>query len=210
MVTSQLLRIPLLKLTIGTEESWVSFFGSYLGSIISGFITLIVFIETLNYYRNKDRMDNLIREDQNRLSIIPYIQARQVIKNKGDLFFNIYIGKIRNKESYVECISYFEIENIGLGTVTNLEFNSSEEVDFNVTGVNGISLKVGQSHNVELTMDIPAKEGIHMVSCKIEYCDLLGNQYEQEIILGAQVDKNTSSNNLQIIEVTPPIYYSDK
>lgn len=210
IVISQVLRIPTLDLTIGTEESWVSFFGSYLGSMIGGIITLFVFLGTINYYRKKDREDNNIRETQNRLSIIPHIQIIQVDNDRKDLFSKIFIGKINNREKYCEYISYFELKNVGLGTIINMEINASQEINSNVVSVSGICLAVGQSHKFELTMDIPLIEGIHEVSCKIEYYDLLRNKYEQEIKLGSRVDKELPNKNLQIVDVTSPIHISNK
>lgn len=62
IILSQILRIPLGNITIGDEESWVSFFGGYIGGVIGGAVAFSVAWLQINQEKKQNKINILYNE----------------------------------------------------------------------------------------------------------------------------------------------------
>ncbi|WP_339816809.1 hypothetical protein MKZ15_15475 [Paenibacillus sp. FSL R7-0216] len=203
IILSQIIRLPLGNWTIGNEESWIGFLGSYIGALISGVITLFVFVKTIEYYRETDQAEKEKQKEQNRMSIMPYLKVTGGTADNSETI-DTFIGKSKTEPNF-QFETIFEIENIGLGSAIGILVESDDSVLW--SGVKGIALAVGNKTVFKLSMEMDYNgKGILETVCELRFSDLINNQYTQTIYLAAFPVKEGVNNWMQIIEVSSPIH----
>lgn len=214
-----LLPIAIDRLIIGnnyfsniSNESLVSFLGSYCGAIIGAIATILGISITIEYTSNqakKDRDFETKQENENRrLQIAPYLKYEQC-------------DKILNERDYTQLPCIFEenyntfvntsisIKNVGMGPVVNFNINSlkfnNEELGYTASS-NGViekeeiiyilfdfRLNLEQIKHEDLIkapqgsitkFNVPTKYNKGgKLELLIGYNDLLENKYEQNITI---------------------------
>lgn len=183
ILISQFIRIPTGSWTIGNEEAWVSFFGSYLGGIIGGIITLYVFKKTIENQENTQAKLLKQQEEIRKLSIQPYLTAKTTksSNNNDDTPFNIFYQVYGIDRSSIESLNtLIRLENVGMGNAIRINF--LPEPDFYSTvDLDPLTLKVGKSLIIKLNIDTtPDKDEFIL---KVNFTDLMGHKYSQNIKL---------------------------
>lgn len=175
IILSQIIRLPFGKWTIGDENAWVGFLGSYIGAIVSIAVTYIIFLRTLKNDREK-------HEEQKSLTIRPYLAVKHLDEeNEGDdqaidvtFFLHDSNGPLN-----MRCCR-FQIENVGLGTAVDINFPFFHGCDENREQTN-LVCKISEKHIVEIHAQFPKTKGLGTEFCTVTYSDLLGNDYYQHI-----------------------------
>ncbi|RJE87679.1 hypothetical protein D3P07_15335 [Paenibacillus sp. 1011MAR3C5] len=198
IIVSQFIRLPFGNWTIGGEDSWVSFFGSYLGGIIGGLITLYVFKKTID---NQSEIEKRLRSEQEelrKLSIRPYFTARIVhsIDHNEYVFETAYLPLTEEIFEAAEDISFIKLENVGMGNAVGIKFYADAGYYMEM-GLDPVALKVGGSMVVHL--NVLGKLDGDIFTMKLRYTDLLGNPYNQVIKLLKQQGK------ILVLSVSEPI-----
>lgn len=228
-----LLPIAIDRLIIGnnyfsniSNESWVSFLGSYCGAIIGAIATILgigITIEHTNNQAKKDRDFAITQENENRrLQIAPYLKYEQC-------------DKILNERNYTQlpCIieedyntlvnTSIAIKNVGMGPVVNFNINSlkfnNKELGYTVSS-NGViekdeiiyilfdfRLNLEEIKTEDLKkapqgsitkFDVPSK---YYKGGKLElligYNDLLENKYEQHITINLNIAFKSDKDELE-------------
>lgn len=228
-----LLPIAIDRLIIGnnyfsniSNESWVSFLGSYCGAIIGAIATILgigIIIEHTNNQAKKDRDFAITQENENRrLQIAPYLRYEQC-------------DKILNERNYTQlpCIieedyntlvnTSIAIKNVGMGPVVNFNINSlkfnNKELGYTVSS-NGVIEKdeiiyilfdfrlnleeikqedlIKASEGSITKFDVPSKYNKGgKLEVLIGYNDLLENEYEQNIIINLTISFEADKDELE-------------
>ncbi|MFW5794888.1 MAG: hypothetical protein ACOCV1_05350 [Bacillota bacterium] len=118
-------------------KTWISFFGSYSGGIITGFITLYVLYMTLK--KNSElqfitlRKSRELHDEKTRLSIMPYLVFESILFNeeekseyKVDFDRNFIFGNKNYKNQLSKHEILIKIKNIGLGNIVDLKINTNK------------------------------------------------------------------------------------
>jgi hypothetical protein len=180
---------------IGTADSWLSFWGTWLGAIFGGFITIIGIYFTLES-SNKQFEQSLKEqresyESDRDLNLMPHIKA-VIVNNKYADPENVIIftnTKI-NGDKYTGIS--VELKNIGLGSATNLKVfveNQLGECQYYENIKHKIDLGVNEIVIIYLSF---YGDKIDTYSIKIKYNDLIGkNIYIQE---GKLINRNKAFN----------------
>ncbi|KQY90926.1 hypothetical protein ASD24_24315 [Paenibacillus sp. Root52] len=183
ILISQFIRIPTGSWTIGNEEAWVSFFGSYLGGIIGGIITLYVFKKTIE--NQAQTQSDLLKhqEEIRKLSMKPYFTAKTVKSfNNDDPPFNInyYVYDVEQLSSIKSLYTLIRIENVGMGNAIRINF-IPEPKFYTSVDLDPLTLKVGNSMIIKLSLDTtPDKDEFIL---QVNFTDLMGHKYSQNIKL---------------------------
>ncbi|RDY72559.1 hypothetical protein DXT76_01055 [Halobacillus trueperi] len=86
ILINQLMRFNWFKV-VGDEETWISFYGSYLGGITGGLMTLVGVLLTLNHQRkNKEQEDNI---EEHRTLLLLYPKLLLTISNLKNIKFSL-------------------------------------------------------------------------------------------------------------------------
>lgn len=225
-----LLPIVIDKLIIGnnfysnvSNESWVSFLGSYCGAIVSSIAAILGIAMTIQYSNEqakKEREFSLKQEYENRrLQIAPYLKYEQKDTlqktHDGNILFveeeyNTYVNK-----SII-------IKNVGLGNLVNfniisLKFNGKElgytmssnsimEKNEEMKILIDFRLKLDKINPEDLIVNPEGFLSKYSVPQKynkggnldllIEYSDLLENKYQQKITINLSVGFEADEDEL--------------
>lgn len=187
IIISQLLRVPTGKWTIGDENAWIGFFGGYIGVIIGGLVTYLVFWQTIQHYREKDKQDSLHNEELKRLAVRPYLAVKIVGKDDrdDDSFHVVHFFIIGFSGEYKMRYCKFQLENVGSGTALDINFPYFHGCSSNPE-LNNLVCKVGEQLFIDVRSQvIDHRTGTEFFS--IEYYDLSGNKYKQFVSVNNSV-----------------------
>lgn len=199
------------------DSDWMSFFGSYIGSLIGAFVTLIGLIITLNFTRKQNN-------EERRLGFAPHFKytmnQKTLLNKKHDI--DIFIVVDENPNTNVNAT--LKLKNVGNGPglemiVSNIFFDA-KDISSVLVGSDGIvengseifmlidlRLRLDEIDNNKLIKNLPGslveysppskdvrKTGT--LSMCIEYEDLVGNKYEQiiELIMPITLESEKGSN----------------
>ena len=184
------------------EGEWIGFWGSIIGSILGGVVTLVALRKTI-------KSETIARNEDRRLQVIPYLQYNIIQDNiiqeelKSKLWSYILLqpnSKIVEEvikpgtEYKIDLNFCMVIENVGMNSAVNLSI-----LEIKYCGITDYSyidykiMKVGEKiHlNFAVLVNYNGKLNINKESCgstpiriKLAYTDLLENYYEQDIVLG--------------------------
>lgn len=114
---------------IGTADSWLSFWGTWLGAIFGGFITIIGIYFTLEssnkQFKESINEQRQVYESDRDLNLMPYLKIRKVINSEltsYDLITFFYEPNI----SWQYTIP-INLSNIGLGSAIKIKLKIDEE-----------------------------------------------------------------------------------
>ncbi|TDX43652.1 hypothetical protein C7954_11533 [Halanaerobium congolense] len=187
-------------LTSFEAENWMSFFGSYSGGIITGFITLYVLYMTL-------KKNTELQDEKNRLSIIPYLVFESILfseieeeKHKIDFNKNFVLGNQDLKRMLTKNKILIKVKNIGLGNIVDLKikrnfakFNGHKlKLDSNSelystnektiqTSVNVLKQEEEKIYKIIISNYAETKEHGDSFSLIFEFEDFIGNVYNQKV-----------------------------
>ncbi|MBX0358550.1 hypothetical protein [Halobacillus sp. Nhm2S1] len=81
ILTNQLMTFRWFKV-VGDEETWIAFYGSYIGGIIGGLMTLAGVLLTFNYQRHNKQQEDEVNEHKALLMLYPkFLLIRSNLKN---------------------------------------------------------------------------------------------------------------------------------
>lgn len=226
-----LLPIGIDKLIIGnnfysnvSNESWVSFLGSYCGAIVSSIAAILGIGMTIQYSNEqakKDREFSLKQESENRrLQIAPYLKYEQKNtlqkKHDGDILFF--------EEEYNTYVNTsIIIKNVGLGNlvnfnITSLKFNGEDlgytmssnsvmEKNEEMSILIDFRLKLDKIKKEDLIVNPEGDISKYSVPRKynkggnldllIEYSDLLENKYQQKVTIRLVIGFEADKDELE-------------
>jgi hypothetical protein len=179
-----------------SNENWVSFLGSYVGSIVSGFFTFLVLYITIQHEKKKS--DNARAEfeqqrlEDKRLSILPFLsyniiddtKAKEIEKKLHTDFhyhtkdYEIIDGGIVNiDKKFNVCI-----ENLGLGIaleprLVTVDFGGLKSMS---TAENILVLNINEKAFLPFSVVMPKGE-VGIMKLKIGYYNIFRDYYEQDI-----------------------------
>lgn len=169
----------------GTSDVWIGFFGSYIGSLITGLVTVFVFIKTTKYYKDKDERDDKVQIEQRRLSLLPYMNVVNIGAEDDILDTNIYRFTV-DDEDIIKCRLPFEITNVGLGNAVQVEYKCINTKN-SVTNLKANScLQINKPMKLIFYIsyskkDLYVNNKVVEQTIRISFRDLLGNNYKQDI-----------------------------
>ncbi len=176
------------------KGEWIGFWGSIIGSILGGIVTLVALRKTI-------KSETIARNEDRRLQVTPYLQynitqdePESQLWRDINLEPNIKIVDevIRPGTSYKpDLFFYIDIENVGMNSAVNLSI-----LEIKYCGITDCSyidykiMKVGEKIHLSFRALVNYKgkfsinrddSGRVPVEIKLAYTDLLENYYEQDI-----------------------------
>lgn len=218
------------------KGEWIGFWGSIIGSILGGIVTLLALRKTI-------KSETIARNEDRRFQVIPYLKYNVTPdKPNSKLWRNIYVEPnhkiveevIKANTTYKHDLSfYIDIENVGMNSAVNLSILRIEYCGItNYSYIDYKIMKVGEK--IHLAFDVlinfggklsinEEDTGIEPIKIKLAYTDLLENYYEQDIEIGCSwgcsvveegdkvIKKEYFYNVSQGIEdISSPIYMNEK
>lgn len=194
---------------VAQSNDWIGFWGGVLGSILSGVITFVVLkitIENENKKREKDMeiLENQRLEDK-RMSLFPYIKY-SIVEDKDLEKINIekvldtpfFIDPNLTQEEYklkygnvgevsIDYKFNLVLKNIGLGIIIDprLVEIHYDGVTTKTMGRNNTVIDVKDNALMKFCVNYP-KDYICPMTIKVGYFNLLGDYYEQDVIINFQ------------------------
>lgn len=192
---------------IAQNNDWISFWGSVLGSILSGGITFVVLkftIDNENKKREEDKkLIDLQRLEDKRMSVLPYlnytivddkyIEENKILKELSTMLVVypngrekiIETGELR--EIKIDCNFNLLIENLGLGVSMEPRLDKIyyDEITDTQLDRNMTLLSVGDSTIMKFKITYP-EEGVCPMTLKIGYFNLIRDYYEQDVVIDFQ------------------------
>ncbi|WP_069650106.1 hypothetical protein [Caloranaerobacter ferrireducens] len=185
-----------------TNDLWINFLGSYIGGLFGGIATLFAFIKNIEYNKDKDHEQQKKYENDKRLSLQPYILV-SIVSGTSNINRKIKATEIEGKTARVTLMGRFlEIKNIGLGSLVDLKFNSSDLkiIEKNFKFPHGLS----KGQEFIFILDIIKEQTMERIfTIVVTYNDMLGNKYKQTIELCA----NAKNNFMDILNISRPELY---
>lgn len=132
---SQIIKIPLGKLTIGDENAWVSFFGSYIGGVLGGLIAFGVAWLQIRNIKNE-----MIENHRTYLSAATPLRIFDSSKkiNRRKNYRVIATDDIREMNGFNKEIPYYSIVRFGGSQIVfdcSVEVTVSKDKDFKNTDI---------------------------------------------------------------------------
>ncbi len=204
-------------------EDWLGFSGSYMGSIIGGLLSgAVTFLILIATHKKTDEAIKLTREslsqtkkqyeEEKRLNVIPYINAETVKCSNSELQYAVTIYG-DTQSTIIDAVSLFKFSNIGHGNCFSLKFKKFiideiivQEEDIEIFHINdsikkgGINLELNEQAlmNIELKMGPSWTDHTAIAKILLEFQDIIGNVYYQEITL------STYHRLIFVSQVLPP------
>lgn len=195
-----LLLITKAPFEVAQDNNWISFWGSLLGSILSGIFTFIVLKITINN-ENKKRTEDLKRLelqrlDDKRMSILPcinyciidnkYIETTRIEKELVTPLL-LELTTSNDKTCNINCKFNLLIQNLGLGgiiepRIDKIYYNGITDTQL---ARNKFMLKVDESALLRFNVSF-SKQDVCSMTLKIGYFNLLRDYYEQDIVIDFQ------------------------
>lgn len=195
----------LINLLIVTEapfkvaqgNDWIGFWGSVLGSILSGITTFIVLKITINNENKKREYDKnmaeLQRLEDKRMSVLPYlnysvIDDEYIQENKIDkeLKAPLFLTPKSFEEGTfkIDCSFNLLIENLGLGVgiEPRIEKIYYDGKTYKQKTKNITMISVGYKAVIKFNLKFP-DEGPCPITIKIGYFNIMRDYYEQEVVV---------------------------
>lgn len=179
------------------EQTWLSSLASYwggiIGGLVSGAISLVGIIITINYYRKND-IKNRSLDHQ------PFLKINIETKDNFSSTRLFDLGEQNKGKVNVNCI----IKNIGRGFAQTLTYNYGATIggcSYNKTICIGDTVK-------GFSFGIPNEDGEY--NFRIAFFDEFMNEYIQEYVITAKA--NTSSNlpDTELISYYPQVIAYNK
>lgn len=160
---------------ISSISDKMNFYSTIAGGLISGGITFVGVLLTINYYRHKD-----IKNDRKKIK--PFLIISSIDKiDKCDCQYVVFKTEEKNNSEY-DTIS-FTIENIGLGTAIDIQvkgyrvldkepYERGEQERFHI-------LKANDTDDVMIHRPEDDSDEFHQI--KFVFRDIIGNEYKQNI-----------------------------
>ena len=174
------------------EATWVSSLSSYwggvIGGIISGFLSLIGIIITINYYRKSD-IDRKISER------LPYFRLNMKCESNSGEDALFCLNRDKKLSAFVEC----EMKNIGKGFAQILTYNTGSTI-----GGNGFNKLVEAGEVVKkFNFSISNENAKYRIA--VNFFDEFRNEYIQEFEISSCESTNTPIPNIEIQSYYPEI-----
>jgi hypothetical protein len=178
-----------------SNENWVSFLGSYVGSIVSGFFTFLVLYITIQHEKKKSENARAEIEQQRledkRLSILPFLSYKIIddlkvkeIENKlhSDPYYHskdyeIKAGIVNTDIDFNVCL-----ENLGLGIaleprLVRVDFGGLKNMSL---AENILVLNINEKAFLRFGVVLPKGE-VDIMKLKIGYYNIFRDYYEQDL-----------------------------
>ena len=209
-----------------SNESWISFFGSYCGAIIGAIATILGISITIEYTNNeakKDRKFEIEQQNENRrLQIAPYLkydQCDKILKDRDYTELPCIIEE--NYNTFVN--TSISIKNVGMGPVVTFNINSlkfnNKELGYKLSS-NGVIEKneiIYILFDFRLNLESIKQEDLleapkgsltkffipdkyskgGKLELLISYNDLLENRYEQKITINLSIPFEADKDELE-------------
>lgn len=169
--------MPLVKGRTGNEESWLSFWGSWLGAILGSIATIVGVRWTLNDNNDKFsknfRYQRLLYEDDRELNLMPYIKLEILEKTQiasGDNWVEFYNGYYDQDYELLNI----NLKNIGLGSAINIKIVFDRKIGL-IRGIDDVEysydLGINESIRISLMLNMHNHD-----KCQISfiYNDIIG------------------------------------
>lgn len=185
---------------VAQDNDWIGFWGSVLGSILSGVITFIVLKITINNEDRKRKEDRKMLDEQRledkRMSVLPYlnytiVDDKYIQENKieNELETPLWVSPKSENDGDVniDCNFNLLIENLGLGIAIEPRLDKIyyDGMTNTLMARNKTILGVGNSAVMRFRVVYP-NEGVDQMTLKIGYFNLIRDYYEQEVIVHFQ------------------------
>ena len=185
---------------VAQDNDWIGFWGSVLGSILSGVITFIVLKITINNEDRKRKEDRKMLDEQRledkRMSVLPYlnytiVDDKYIQENKieNELETPLWVSPKSENDGDVniDCNFNLLIENLGLGIAIEPRLDKIyyDGMTNTLMARNKTILGVGNSAVMRFRVVYP-NEGVEQMTLKIGYFNLIRDYYEQEVIVHFQ------------------------
>lgn len=175
---------------VAQDNDWIGFWGSLVGSIISGVVTFLALKVTI---RNERKNIKMQLKEENRLNVIPYLVYKLV--NKECSNDNVIRIQTANKQDDIKF--NIEVTNIGLGAAINpflavLKYGESktllaQEKECVLNDISRAYIKVAIPF-------LPDTE----YTFSVVYNDILKNYYEQKVIVRINDFKTENGSSVKI------------
>lgn len=174
---------------VGGTSTWISFYGSYIGSIVGGILTLGGVLITLKFTRNQ-------LKEEKRLATLPYLRptisvlpSNYEVIQEPILFATSLLDNIYDKIKL-----HIELENIGLGSAieVSLEFVGNIINDIYVMS----SIKKDEKVKFYCELDEDLIDNTEDMTMIFSFKDLHDNCYEQHMTI--LVYKKTNDMNYNV------------
>jgi hypothetical protein len=203
---AMIISIPILIYNKIGSLTWINFFGSYMGAVIGGFITLCGVLLTLSFTRKQ------ISEEK-RLALIPYLKPS--ITQLFDHTHTINDNKIFCNNYFVDNVAKFliELENLGTGNAIDVYIEKIDKVENFEINKYFIKTNEKKEYYCEVEYDCLYNEPQIVyenlfyrkaISLWINYKDLIGNAYRQEVILSLSKSKGYKGCMLNLENFNKP------
>ena len=186
---------------VAQDSDWIGFWGSVFGLVISGMVTFTALKITIDN-------ENIKRKEELSYAIMPYINYTVIKKDEFNKFDNLKsIGNCINISSknrkylkrYTPIFNFkFKLENLGLGPaikfkVKGLNYENTKIKLVSPEKFQTVYVREGATLEFRIYADeeeIVIKTKDNMTEVKgygeeatiiVSYCDLINNNYEQEI-----------------------------
>lgn len=197
------------------KGEWIGFWGSIIGSILGGIVTLVALKKTI-------KSETIARNEDRRLQVIPYFQYNiSQDKPKSKLWRDIILDLNLNEKIVDEVIKtdvtykpdlffYIDIENVGMNSAVNLSI-----LEIKYCGITDYSyidykiMKVGEKIHLSFRVLVDYEDkisinreydGFQPIKIKLAYTDLLENYYEQDITVHCNFNHNFSIDKEKCIK----------
>ncbi|NLY44631.1 MAG: hypothetical protein GX053_01360 [Tissierella sp.] len=174
--------IPLLLNTViinnnlyskASNDGWASFFGGYIGALVSGSVTLITVTWTIGETR---RIQEVNKKDTEKRSVMPYLLFEENYEEVGS--FNYKTNKIEKKLMFYGGRN---LVNYGRGVARNIKIYIDDNEDKIETPIILLNQKFELSNVHKLDIgEIKDKYDLN-----IEYQNIYGDKYISKYILEA-------------------------
>lgn len=178
---------------VAQSNDWIGFYGSYMG----GLATLLGIWLTLGYYRNKDLEDGRRESDKTKLSIRPYFKVTNVTDFQNVEYHTVQFKSAEPYDIMKDVSCKFEIQNVGLGTAVDITFTRLYTYEKTVLAPT-LTIQVGAKDYIEVTANGNISNFSGNTFLTVNYADLMGNRYEQDIIIKVNTVANLGTNSLKV------------
>jgi len=107
IVVNQLMSFNIAKV-YGDTNSWIGFFGSYIGSIVSGLITFVGVLLTIKFTREESRREKLPEKINNIEECLDYIEDKL---NEIEILTRVDMEEALCKRSFERTTKLFTIDD---------------------------------------------------------------------------------------------------
>lgn len=179
--------ITYVDFSIGDNNSWLGFWGTWLGAIMGGIITFVGLKITIDY-NNKQQSENI------RVNFRPYLNIKLSVasgdeynRSENKLFINSKEVDTRYFDNEIYTIFYvkMDIVNIGLGSAIDVQLNMIDcDISYmlNMVGFDKIVLAIDKSEVKTFYLQFIMPKEFQMADFRLitNFSDIISqNKYEQ-------------------------------